>query len=283
LHLPAIANEAGLELDLSLIDEISRRTPQLCMLSPAGRIFIEDLARKGGIMSVMKELSEHGLIDGSVKAAGADCLQTILAAAAKADGEIIRRSANPHRPEGGIAVLRGNLAPDGAVVKQGAVASAMMAHQGPARVFNSEEDACTAIYAGKIQAGDVVVIRYEGPKGGPGMQEMLAPTAAIMGQGLGESVAMVTDGRFSGATRGACIGHASPEAAAGGLLALVQDGDLISIDIPARRLELLVAAEEIAKRRAAWTGPPDKGASGYLARYAAQVTSAAQGAVFRQP
>ncbi len=283
LHLPAIAHEAGVPVDLAMIDEISHTTPQLCVLNPAGPTFIEDLAKKGGIMAVMKELADNGLIDGSVKAVGADCLAAILDRYQGADGELIRHFDKPYRPEGGIAVLRGNLAPDGAVVKQGAVLPEMMVHKGPARVFNSEEEGTAAIMAGKIKAGDVVVIRYEGPKGGPGMQEMLTPTATIMGQGLGSSVALITDGRFSGATRGASIGHISPEAAAGGLIGLVEDGDIISINIPARQLELLVDEAEIEIRRQAWAGPPNRGVTGYLARYAAQVTSAAQGAVFKKP
>ncbi|MDR1193978.1 MAG: dihydroxy-acid dehydratase [Peptococcaceae bacterium] len=283
LHLPAIAGELGIPLDLGLIDEISHSTPQLCVLNPASSVFIEDLGEKGGIMAVMKELDKGGMIDRAVRAVGGGNLAEILAPYAGADGEIIRRLEQPYRPEGGIAVLRGNLAPDGAVVKQGAVAPEMMTHQGPARVFDSEEEGTAAIMAGQIKAGDVVVIRYEGPKGGPGMQEMLTPTATIMGQGLGGSVALITDGRFSGATRGASIGHVSPEAAAGGPIGLVREGDIIQIDIPSRRLELLVDEAELERRRHLWIGGPDRGLSGYLARYAAQVTSAAQGAVFAKP
>jgi len=281
LHLPAIAREAGVKLDLDMIGEISRTTPQLCMLNPAGPVFLEELGQKGGVMAVMKELSKHGLIDGSVKAAGADCLDSILSGYTGADGEVIRPFESPFKAEGGITVLKGNLAPDGAVVKQGAVAPAMLVFTGKARVYDSEEAAAGAIASGKIVSGDVVVIRYEGPKGGPGMQEMLTPTALLMGRGLGESVALITDGRFSGVTRGAAIGHISPEAAAGGLLGLVKDGDLISIDIPGKKLELLVDEAAIEERRKTWAGPPDRGFGGYLARYAAQVTSAAQGAVFR--
>ncbi len=283
LHLPAIAHERGLDLNLSIIDEISHQTPQLCCLNPAGMTFIEDLAKKGGIMAVMRELYDHGMIDGSVKVAAADTLADVLKNYPGADGQVIHKVEEPYRPEGGIAVLRGNLAPDGAVVKQGAVLPEMMVHKGPAKVYDSEEAGTAAILAGEIKPGDVVVIRYEGPKGGPGMQEMLTPTATIMGQGLGGSVALITDGRFSGASRGAVIGHVSPEAAAGGLIGLVENGDIISIDIPSRKLELLVDDAELARRREAWQGAPDKGFGGYLARYASMVTSAAQGAVFKKP
>lgn len=283
LHLPAIAHERGLNLDLSVIDEISHQTPQLCCLNPAGMTFIEDLAKKGGIMSVMRELYDHGMIDGSVKVAAADTLADVLKNFPAADGQVIHKVEKPYRPEGGIAVLRGNLAPEGAVVKQGAVLPEMMVHTGPAKVYDSEEAGTAAILKGEIKPGDVVVIRYEGPKGGPGMQEMLTPTATIMGQGLGSSVALITDGRFSGASRGAVIGHVSPEAAAGGLIGLIENGDKISIDIPARKLELLVDEAELDRRRKAWKGAPDKGFGGYLARYASLVTSAAQGAVFRKP
>ena len=282
LHLPAIANEAGISLPLSLTDEISRSTPQLCMLNPASSVFIEDLAFKGGIMALMKELWNNGLIDDSVKAVGADCFKTLLTNYKRAaDGEVIRSFDNPFSAEGGIAILRGNLAPDGAVVKRGAVAPEMQVYKGISRVFDSEEEATSAIINGKIKPGDVVVIRYEGPKGGPGMQEMLTPTATLMGRGLGSSVALVTDGRFSGVTRGAAIGHVSPEGASGGLIALVEEGDIISIDIPGRTLELLVDEQEIERRRKAWAGPPDRGFGGYLARYASQVASAAQGAILQ--
>jgi dihydroxy-acid dehydratase len=281
LHLTAIAHEAGLNLDLSLIDEISHTTPQLCILNPAGDAFIEDLGEVGGIMAVMKELSRGGLIDGAVKTAAADTLQDVLDAWTGADGILIHTLERPYRKEGGIAILRGNLAPEGAVVKQGAVKEGMMTHRGPARVFQSETEATEAILGGVVQKGDVVVIRYEGPKGGPGMQEMLAPTAALAGRGLDGSVALITDGRFSGATRGAAIGHVSPEAAAGGLIAFVESGDLIQIDIPNRKLELLVDDHLLEARKKTWAGPPDRGFGGYLARYARQVTSAAQGAVFR--
>lgn len=283
LHLPAIAHEAGIELKLDLIDEISHTTPQLCILNPASSIFIEDVGRQGGIMAVMKELSKDGLIDGSVRSVGAGCLAEILEGYKGADGEVIHTIDKPYRKEGGIAILKGNLAPDGAVVKQGAVAPEMMKYEGTARVFNSEQEATAAIMAEQIKAGDVVVIRYEGPKGGPGMQEMLTPTAALVGQGLGSAVGLITDGRFSGATRGAAIGHVSPEAAAGGLIGLVEEGDRILIDIPNRKLELLVSEEVIEQRRKNWKGAPDRGFGGYLARYASMVTSANLGAVLRKP
>jgi dihydroxy-acid dehydratase len=280
LHLTAIAHEAGLKLDLPLIDEISHTTPQLCILNPAGDMFIEDLGEVGGIMAVMKELSKGGLIDGSAPVAAADTLRDVLEAYEGADGVLIHPLERPYRKEGGIAILRGNLAPEGAVVKQGAVKEAMMTHRGPARVFHSEAQATDAILSGEVQPGDVVVIRYEGPKGGPGMQEMLAPTAALAGRGLDDTVALITDGRFSGATRGAAIGHVSPEAAAGGLIAFVESGDEIHIDIPNRTLTLLVDEAVTETRKKAWAGPPDRGFGGYLARYAKQVTSAARGAVF---
>lgn len=283
LHLPAIAHEAGLELELDMIDELGHTTPQLCILNPASSIFIEDVGMHGGIMAVMKELSKAGLIDGSVRAAGDRCLADILEKYEGADGEVIHTIEKPYRKQGGIAILKGNLATDGAVVKQGAVVPEMMDFEGRARVFESEEQATAAIMAEKIVAGDVVVIRYEGPKGGPGMQEMLTPTAALVGQGLGSSVALITDGRFSGATRGAAIGHVSPEAAAGGLIGLIEEGDRIHIDIPNRKLELLVSEDEIEKRRKNWKGAPDRGFGGYLARYASMVTSANRGAVLRKP
>jgi len=280
LHLTAIAHEAGVKIDLETIDRISRSTPQLCKLSPAGPAFIEDLDAEGGIMAVMKELSRAGLIDAQVKTTAGANLGEILQQTKPAGGKVIRTIDNPHRPDGGIAILKGNLAPEGAVVKQGAVAENMMVHRGPARVFDSEEEATAAILAGSIKQGDVVVIRYEGPRGGPGMREMLTPTSALAGMGLDASVAFITDGRFSGATRGASIGHVSPEAAAGGVIALIKEGDIISIDIPNRCLELVVDSGEIEQRRKAWAGPPDRGLQGYLKRYANRVTSAAQGAVF---
>ncbi|MCR4441538.1 MAG: dihydroxy-acid dehydratase [Peptococcaceae bacterium] len=280
LHLTAIAHEAGVKLDLDMIDKISRSTPQLCKLSPAGPTFIEDLDSEGGIMAVMKELSKAGLIDTGVKTTAGANLEEILQKAQPARGEVIRTLDNPFRKDGGIAVLKGNLAPEGAVVKQGAVAENMMVHRGPARVYDSEEEATAAILGGSIKKGDVVVIRYEGPRGGPGMREMLTPTSALAGMGLDSCVAFITDGRFSGATRGASIGHVSPEAAAGGVIALIKEGDIISIDIPNRSLELLVDSGEIEQRKKAWAGPPDRGLQGYLKRYANKVTSAAQGAVF---
>lgn len=283
LHLPAIAHELGIKLELAMIDELSHQTPQLCILNPAGSIFIEDLGLQGGIMAVMKELTKAGVIDESVRSVGATNLGEILKRYEGADGNIIHHIDQPYRSEGGIAILRGNLAPEGAVVKQGAVAPQMMVHQGPAQVFNSEEEATEAIMCSRIQPGDVVVIRYEGPKGGPGMQEMLTPTAALVGQGLGGSVALITDGRFSGATRGAAIGHVSPEGAAGGLISLIEKGDIISIDIPKRRLELLVDEATIQQRRDHWQGAPKRNFGGYLARYASLVTSASQGAVFINP
>lgn len=280
LHLTAIAHEAGIKLDMELIDKISRETPQLCKLSPAGSTFIEDLDEVGGIMAVMKELSKKGLINTNAKTVAAPQINDILKTRTGADGEIIRSLDNPHRTEGGIAVLKGNIAPEGAVVKQGAVVEKMMVHQGPARVFNSEEEASEAILSSKIKEGDVIVIRYEGPKGGPGMREMLTPTAAVAGMGLDSSVALITDGRFSGATRGASIGHVSPEAAAGGVIALIEEGDIISINIANRSLELLVEDGELERRKKAWAGPLDRGVKGYLARYAKLVSSGAKGAVF---
>ncbi len=279
LHLPAIAHEAGLTIDLQAANEISAHTPNLCHLAPAGDTFMEDLDRAGGVSAVMKELTKKGLLDTSVLTVEAAPLAERLAAAVNRDPSIIRPIDDPYSQNGGIAVLRGNLAPDGCVVKQSAVAPQMMRHQGPARVFDSEDEAIEAIYGKRINPGDVVVIRYEGPKGGPGMREMLNPTSAIVGMGLGESVALITDGRFSGATRGAAIGHVSPEAASGGNIALVKEGDMIDIDIAACRIELLVDDEELARRRAAWVCPEPRVKTGYLARYAKLVTSADKGAI----
>lgn len=279
LHLPAIAREAGVELDLSTFDAISRRTPQICKLSPAGSQHIQDLDEAGGIPAVMHELYRHGLIDGSALTVTAKTVAENVSGREVRRREVIRPVEDPYSPEGGLAVLYGNLAPEGAVVKKGAVLPEMMQHEGPARVFNSEEDAFAAIMGQRIKPGDVVVIRYEGPRGGPGMQEMLSPTAALAGMGLDSSVALITDGRFSGASRGASIGHVSPEAAAGGLIALVEEGDIIAIDIEAGKLELKVPEEEIARRRARWQAPPPKITSGYLARYARMVGSGARGAV----
>ena len=279
LHLPAIAHEAGVEISLDMSNAISAATPNLCHLAPAGDTFMEDLDRAGGVWAVMKELTKKGLLDTSVMTVTGKTMAENLEAVVNRDPEVIRPIENPYSTSGGIAVLKGNLAPDGCVVKQSAVAPEMMAHEGPARVFNSEEEAIAAIYAGKIKAGDVVVIRYEGPKGGPGMREMLNPTSAICGMGLGESVALITDGRFSGATRGAAIGHVSPEAAAGGTIALVQEGDVIAIDIKACSVTLRVSDEELAARRAAWVAPAPRVTSGYLARYAKLVSSADKGAI----
>ena len=278
LHITAISYAAGCPIDLKKIDEIGRQTPQICKLNPASEVFITDLNEVGGIQAMLKELDKGGLIHHDIPTVSGP-VSVRLQAAPDADGTVIRRLDDPFRKDGGIAILFGNLAADGAVVKQGAVAPEMMVHSGPARVFDSEEDATAAIASGKIHAGDVVVIRYEGPKGGPGMREMLTPTSMIAGMGLGESVALITDGRFSGATRGASIGHISPEAAAGGLIALVEEGDTISVDIPGRKLELLVDEKTLAQRKAAWK-PPVKNLTGYARRYAQHVTSGSTGAIF---
>ncbi|MDN5293605.1 MAG: dihydroxy-acid dehydratase [Eubacteriales bacterium] len=282
LHLPAIAREAGIELSLDLFNEISEKVPQLCKLNPAGPHFMEDLDRAGGISALLNRLLEHGLIDGSVLTVTGRTLAENVAGCRVLDENVIRRVEDPYSPTGGLAILRGTLAPDGAVVKKGAVDPSMMVHQGPARVFDSEEEACAALAAGKIQKGDVVVIRYEGPKGGPGMREMLTSTAMVAGLGLDRDVALITDGRFSGATRGASIGHVSPEAAEGGPIALVKDGDLISIDIPGGRLDLLVPEDELERRRREWQPPQPRVKKGYLRRYSRLVTSASTGAVFKE-
>ncbi|AOQ25225.1 Dihydroxy-acid dehydratase [Moorella thermoacetica] len=279
LHLPAIAHEAGVKLDLNTFNEINRRTPQICKLSPAGSQHIQDLDEAGGIPAVMNELYRHGLIDGSALTVTGRTVADNVSGRVVSRREVIRPVEDPYSREGGLAVLYGNLAPEGAVVKKGAVLPEMMRHEGPARVFNSEEEAFAAIMGKQIKPGDVVVIRYEGPRGGPGMQEMLSPTAALAGMGLDSSVALITDGRFSGASRGASIGHVSPEAAAGGLIALVEEGDIIAIDIEAGKLELKVPEEEIARRRQNWQAPPPKITGGYLGRYARMVTSGARGAV----
>ena len=279
LHLPAIAHEAGVTIDLDHANAISANTPNLCHLAPAGDTFMEDLDRAGGVLAVMKELTKKDLLDTSVLTVTGKTMAENLEKVVNRDHNIIRPIENPYSQNGGIAVLKGNLAKDGCVVKQSAVAPEMMKHEGPARVFDSEEEAIAAIYARKIVPGDVVVIRYEGPKGGPGMREMLNPTSAICGMGLGESVALLTDGRFSGATRGASIGHVSPEAAAGGLIALVEEGDLIAIDIPNCSIELKVSDEVLAERRAKWVCPEPKVKTGYLARYAKLVSSADKGAI----
>ena len=281
LHLPAIAHEAGVTIDLDMSNEISAHTPNLCHLAPAGDTFMEDLNRAGGVLAVMKELTKKNLLDTSLMTVTGKTIEENLEGVANLNPEIIRPIDNPYSAQGGIAVLKGNLAVDGCVVKQSAVAPEMMVHEGPARVFDSEEDAIAAIYDRKIVPGDVVVIRYEGPKGGPGMREMLNPTSAICGMGLGESVALITDGRFSGATRGASIGHISPEAAAGGLIALVEEGDRIAIDIPNCKIELKVSDEVLAERRAKWVCPEPKVKTGYLARYAKLVSSADKGAILQ--
>ncbi|NLH01881.1 MAG: dihydroxy-acid dehydratase [Clostridiales bacterium] len=281
LHIPAIAHEAGVELNLDMVNDFSARTPNLCHLAPAGDTFMEDLDRAGGVYAVMAELNKIGLLDTSVMTVSGKTLGEALEGVKNLNPEVIRPIENPYSKTGGIAVLKGNLAPEGCVVKQSAVAPEMMVHQGPARVFDCEDDAIAAITAGKIIPGDVVVIRYEGPKGGPGMREMLNPTSAIAGMGLDKSVALITDGRFSGATRGASIGHVAPEAALGGNIALVREGDMILIDIPAHKIELLVSDEELALRRKEWVCPEPKIKSGYLARYTQLVTSAANGAVLR--
>ena len=279
LHLPAIAHECGIELSLDFANDISRRTPNLCHLAPAGDTFMEDLDRAGGVYAVMKELTKKGLLDTSGITATGRTVAENLEGVENLDPGIISPIETPYSPYGGIAVLKGSLAPEGCVVKQSAVAPEMMVHTGPARVFDSEDDAIAAIYEGRIVSGDVVVIRYEGPKGGPGMREMLNPTSAIAGMGLDKEVALITDGRFSGATRGASIGHVSPEAALGGPIAYVEEGDAIAIDIPNCRIELLVDEATLAARRAKWVCPEPKVKTGYLARYAKQVTSAARGAV----
>ncbi|MGN0867371.1 MAG: dihydroxy-acid dehydratase [Oligosphaeraceae bacterium] len=281
LHLPAIAREAGVTITLETVNEISARTPNLCHLAPAGDAYVEDLDLAGGVPAVMKELSRKSLVDTSVLTCTGATLEENLQGVSVRNPEVIRPLEKPFLANGGIAVLKGNLAPDGCVVKQAAVAPEMMRHTGPARVFDGEEEALSAIYGGKIHAGDVVVIRYEGPKGGPGMREMLYPTSAICGMGLGASVALITDGRFSGATRGTAIGHVSPEAAAGGPIALVQEGDLVEIDIPAHSVTLKVAPEELERRRQAWTAPAPKVTTGYLARYAKLVSSADKGAILQ--
>ncbi|MCD7734148.1 MAG: dihydroxy-acid dehydratase [Clostridiales bacterium] len=281
LHLPAIAHECGIELDLNMSNEIAAVTPNLCHLAPAGFTYMEDLEQAGGVYAVMKELADAGLLKTDLITCTGKTVGENIANAVNRDPEIIRPIDNPFMKTGGISVLFGNLAPDGCVVKQAAVAPEMMQHSGPARVFDSEEDAIAVIYAGGIKPGDVVVIRYEGPKGGPGMREMLNPTSAICGMGLGESVALITDGRFSGATRGASIGHVSPEAAAGGMIGLVEEGDIISIDIPGHKISLDVPEDVLVVRKTAWVCPEPKVKTGYLARYASMVTSADKGAVLK--
>ncbi len=279
LHLPAIAHECGIDIDLAHVNDFNARTPNLCHLAPAGPTFMEDLERAGGVYAVMKELADAGLIKTDLITCTGKTVAENIKDAENLDHDTIRPIDNPYLATGGIAVLFGNLAPDGCVVKQSAVAPEMMKHSGPARVFNSEEEAIAVIYAGGIKPGDVVVIRYEGPKGGPGMREMLNPTSAICGMGLGESVALITDGRFSGATRGAAIGHVSPEAASGGTIGLVEEGDIISIDIPNHEITLEVSDDVLAERKKNLVMPEPKVKTGYLARYAKMVTSADKGAV----
>lgn len=283
LHLPAIAHEAGVDLNLDIANEISARTPNLCHLAPAGPTYMEDLNEAGGIYAVMKEISKKGLLDLDCMTVTGKTVGENIADAVNKNPEVIRPVENPYSETGGIAILRGNLAPGSAVVKRSAVVPEMLKHEGPARVFDCEEDAIAAIKGNKIVAGDVVVIRYEGPKGGPGMREMLNPTSAIAGMGLGSSVALITDGRFSGASRGASIGHCSPEAAVGGPIALVEEGDRILIDIDQHKLELMVSDEVLAERKAKWQPREPKVKTGYLARYASLVTSADKGAVLRVP
>lgn len=281
LHLPAIANEVGIEINLDIINEISAKVPNLCKLSPAGHHHIQDLYAAGGVQAVMKELSKKNLLHLDLMTATGKTVGENIETSKVLDDEVIRSIDNPYSTTGGIAVLRGNIAPDGAVVKRSAVAKEMLVHKGPARVFDSEDAAIEAIYNGKIVKGDVVVIRYEGPKGGPGMREMLGPTSSIAGMGLDKDVALITDGRFSGASRGASIGHVSPEAMEGGPVAIIKEGDIVSIDIPAGKLNIEVSSEEIERRLKEWTAPQPKITSGYLGRYARQVSSASTGAVLK--
>ena len=279
LHLPATAHEAGVELNVDIANEVSARTPNLCHLAPAGPTYMEDLNEAGGVYAVMNELSKKNLLNLDCMTVTGKTVGENIASCGNRNPEVIRPVENPYSTTGGIAILKGNLAPDSGVVKRSAVAPEMLVHEGPARVFDCEEDAIDAIKGGRIVAGDVVVIRYEGPKGGPGMREMLNPTSAIAGMGLGSSVALITDGRFSGASRGASIGHVSPEAAVGGPIALVREGDIIRIDIPKNRLDVDISAEEMEKRRAEWQPKEPKVTTGYLARYASMVTSGNRGAI----
>ncbi|MBW2065350.1 MAG: dihydroxy-acid dehydratase [Deltaproteobacteria bacterium] len=281
LHLQAIANEAGVPLSLDRVNEVSRRTPNLCRMSPAGRHHVEDLDRAGGVIAVLKELSTSGLInEGCMTVTGKSVAENIKDAMIK-DPAVIRSTKDPYHKEGGLAILHGNVAPGGCVVKQSAVAKSMLYHEGPARVFDSEEEATEAIMGGRIREGDVIVIRYEGPKGGPGMREMLAPTSAIAGMGLDESVALITDGRFSGATRGASIGHVSPEAMEGGPIALLKDGDRIIVDINNKRVDAQLSEEELNRRKSKWRPPETKIKTGYLSRYARSVLSGSEGAIVK--
>ena len=283
LHLPAIAHEIGMDFDITYANEISAQTPNLCHLAPAGPTYMEDLNEAGGVYAVMNELNKKGLLNTECMTVTGKTVGENIANAVNKNPEVIRPIENPYSETGGLAVLTGNLAPYGGVVKRSAVVEEMMVHEGPARVFDCEEDAIDAIKGGKIVAGDVVVIRYEGPKGGPGMREMLNPTSAIAGMGLGSSVARITDGRFSGASRGASIGHVSPEAAVGGPIALVEEGDIIKINIPENKIELAVSDEVLAERKKNWTPREPKVTTGYLARYASMVTSGNRGAILEIP
>lgn len=283
LHLPAIAHEIGMDFDITFANEISAKTPNLCHLAPAGHTYMEDLNEAGGVYAVMNELNKKNLLYTECMTVTGKTVGENIEGCVNKDPDVIRPIENPYSETGGLAVLTGNLAPQGGVVKRSAVVEEMMVHEGPARVFDCEEDAIAAIKGGKIVAGDVVVIRYEGPKGGPGMREMLNPTSAIAGMGLGSSVALITDGRFSGASRGASIGHVSPEAAVGGPIALVEEGDIIKINIPENKIELAVSDELLAKRKAEWKPRKPKVTTGYLARYAALVTSGNRGAVLEIP
>ena len=283
LHLPAIAHEIGFDFDISFANPISEKTPNLCHLAPAGPTYMEDLNEAGGVYAVMKELADINLLNTDCMTVTGRTIGENIAHAYNKNPEVIRPVENPYSKTGGLAVLKGNLAPDGSVVKRSAVVEEMMVHEGPARVFDCEEDAIAAIKGGKIVAGDVVVIRYEGPKGGPGMREMLNPTSAIAGMGLGSTVALITDGRFSGASRGASIGHVSPEAAVGGPIALVEEGDIISINIPEMKLDIKVSDEEMEARRAKWQPREPKVTTGYLSRYREMVTSGNRGAVLEIP
>lgn len=282
LHLPAIANECGVEFNLNMANEVSERTPNLCHLAPAGPTYMEDLNEAGGVYAVLKQLADIGLLDTSVMTCTGKTLGENIANAVNRNPQVIRTVDNAYSKTGGIAVLRGNLATDGCVVKRSAVAAEMLVHEGPAKVFDSEEEAIAAIYAGKIEKGDVVVIRYEGPSGGPGMREMLSPTSAIAGMGLDKDVALITDGRFSGATRGAAIGHISPEAVRGGLIAYVKDGDIISINIPEYSIELKVDEAELEERKKTMLIKQKTDIKGALARYASMVSSADKGAIINQ-
>ena len=282
LHLPAIAHETGFELNLDLFDSIGRKTPHLCKLAPAGEHFIRDLNEAGGIQAVLSVLNEGGYLKSNALTVTGRTVKENLREVSVLDSSVIRPLDNPYSSDGGLAILRGNLAPLGAVVKKAAVDPEMLTHRGPARVFEDEETAVAAITGGKINPGDIIVIRGEGPKGGPGMPEMLTPTAAVAGMGLDRSVALITDGRFSGATRGASIGHISPEAVEGGPIGLLREGDIISIDIPANKLDVELSDQELAARRGVWQAPEEKIKTGYLARYASMVSSADKGAVFNK-